>query len=50
MIKKSEPTQLPYTQMIAAIEEIPGLENLSEWLVKALAPATRQRAPLPRPA
>jgi nitrite reductase/ring-hydroxylating ferredoxin subunit len=43
MIKKSEPTQLPYTQMIAAIEEIPGLENLSEWLVKALAPVTRQR-------
>src|ERR1700689_867967 len=29
--------------MIAAIEGIPGLESLSEWLVKALEPVTRQR-------
>src|ERR1700692_4201700 len=41
--KKPERTQPPYTQIIAAIEEIPGLESLSEWLVKVLAPVTRRR-------
>jgi nitrite reductase/ring-hydroxylating ferredoxin subunit len=30
--------------MIAAVEGIPGLEELSEWLVKALEPVTRQRS------
>ncbi len=43
VIKKPERTQPPYTQIIAAIEEIPGLESLSEWLVKVLAPVTRRR-------
>ena len=43
MIRKPAPTQPPYTQIIAAIEAIPGLESLSEWLVKALAPVTRRR-------
>jgi nitrite reductase/ring-hydroxylating ferredoxin subunit len=35
--------QLPYEPMIAAIEELPGLESLSEVLVKALDPITRRR-------
>jgi nitrite reductase/ring-hydroxylating ferredoxin subunit len=35
--------QPPYAQMLAAIEDIPGLESLSEWLVKALEPITRRR-------
>ncbi len=41
--KKPERTQLPYAQMVATLEEIPGLESLSEWLVKALAPVTQRR-------
>jgi len=41
--KQPKPTQPPYAEMIAAIEGIPGLESLSEWLVKALDPITRQR-------
>ena len=36
-------SQLPYEEMIAAIEELPGLEQLSEALVKALEPITKQR-------
>jgi nitrite reductase/ring-hydroxylating ferredoxin subunit len=43
VIKKPEQTQPPYTQIIAAIEEIPGLESLSEWLVKVLSPVTQRR-------
>ena len=43
MSKKPVPTQLPYQQIIAAIEAIPGLESLSDWLVTALGPVTRQR-------
>ena len=43
MIKKPERTQPPYTQAIAAIEAIPGLESLSEWLVTVLTPVTRRR-------
>jgi len=42
--KQPKPTQLPYAEIIAAIEAIPGLEELSEWLVKALEPITRQRS------
>lgn len=42
-MKQQERTQPPYTQIVAAIEELPGLEGLSEWLVKALAPVTRRR-------
>jgi nitrite reductase/ring-hydroxylating ferredoxin subunit len=41
--KKAERAQPPYAEIIAAIEQIPGLEPLSEWLVKALAPITAQR-------
>jgi nitrite reductase/ring-hydroxylating ferredoxin subunit len=36
--------QPPYAQIVAAIEEIPGLESLSEWLVAALDPITRRRS------
>lgn len=43
MVKQAERTQPPYAEMIAAIEGIPGLEGLSQWLVKALDPITRQR-------
>jgi nitrite reductase/ring-hydroxylating ferredoxin subunit len=43
VIKKPAPTQPPYQQVIAALEAIPGLENLSEWLVTALEPVTRHR-------
>lgn len=43
MAKQAVRTQPPYAEMIAAIEGIPGLESLSEWLVKALEPVTRQR-------
>lgn len=42
-MKQQQRTQSPYTQIIAAIEEIPGLESLSEVLVKALEPVTRRR-------
>jgi nitrite reductase/ring-hydroxylating ferredoxin subunit len=42
-MKQDERTQPPYGQIIAAIEEIPGLESLSELLVKALDPITRRR-------
>lgn len=42
-MKQQERTQPPYTQIVAAIEELPGLEGLSEWLVKALDPVTRRR-------
>jgi nitrite reductase/ring-hydroxylating ferredoxin subunit len=41
--QQQERTQPPYAQMVAAIEAIPGLEELSEWLVEALAPITRRR-------
>jgi nitrite reductase/ring-hydroxylating ferredoxin subunit len=44
VVKQAERTQPPYAEMIAAIEGIPGLEGLSEWLVKALEPITRQRS------
>jgi nitrite reductase/ring-hydroxylating ferredoxin subunit len=40
---KQEHPQPPYAQIVAAVEEIPGLEPLSEWLVKALDPLTRRR-------
>ncbi len=43
MIEKQAPTQPPYAQIVAAIEAIPGLESLSEWLVKTLDPLTRRR-------
>ena len=43
MIEKQAHTQPPYAQIVAAIEAIPGLENVSEWLVKALDPLTRRR-------
>ena len=42
-MKQAERTQSPYTQIVAALEEIPGLESLSEILVKALEPVTRRR-------
>ncbi len=35
-------TQPPYAQIMAAIEDLPGLESLSEWLVNALAPITKR--------
>jgi nitrite reductase/ring-hydroxylating ferredoxin subunit len=44
VVKQAERTQPPYAEMIAAIEGIPGLEGLSEWLVKTLEPITRQRS------
>jgi nitrite reductase/ring-hydroxylating ferredoxin subunit len=43
VIEKQAHTQPPYAQIVAAIEAIPGLENVSEWLVKALDPLTRRR-------
>ncbi|HVC41298.1 MAG TPA: Rieske (2Fe-2S) protein [Candidatus Saccharimonadales bacterium] len=43
MIEKQARTQPPYAQIVAAIEEIPGLEGMGEWLSKALEPLTRQR-------
>ena len=43
MIEKQAHTQPPYAQIVAAIEAIPGLETVSEWLVKALDPLTRRR-------
>ncbi|MFI5286321.1 MAG: Rieske 2Fe-2S domain-containing protein [Candidatus Dormibacteria bacterium] len=42
-MKQQERTQPPYTQIVSAIEEIPGLESLSEVLIKALEPVTRRR-------
>jgi nitrite reductase/ring-hydroxylating ferredoxin subunit len=42
--KQAERTQPPYAEMIAALEGIPGLEPLSEWISKALEPITRQRS------
>jgi nitrite reductase/ring-hydroxylating ferredoxin subunit len=41
--KQPAATQPPYSQIVAAIEDLPGLENLSEWLVNALAPITRRQ-------
>jgi nitrite reductase/ring-hydroxylating ferredoxin subunit len=41
---QQEHTQPPYAKVVAAIEELPGLESLSEWLVKALDPLTRRRS------
>jgi nitrite reductase/ring-hydroxylating ferredoxin subunit len=38
--QQREMTQPPYAKMLAAIEAIPGLESLSEWLVKVLEPIT----------
>ncbi len=43
MTKQQAPTQPPYAQIVAAIEDLPGLENLSEWLVNALAPITKRQ-------
>jgi nitrite reductase/ring-hydroxylating ferredoxin subunit len=43
MMKPAKSTQPPYAKVIASIEEIPGLESLSEWLVTALAPITERR-------
>ncbi|MHB8489334.1 MAG: Rieske (2Fe-2S) protein [Candidatus Dormibacteria bacterium] len=43
MIEKQPRTQPPYKQVVAAIEEIPGLEGMSEWLAKALEPLTARR-------
>jgi nitrite reductase/ring-hydroxylating ferredoxin subunit/uncharacterized membrane protein len=34
--------QPPYSQVIAAVENLPGLEAASEWLVNVLAPITKQ--------
>ena len=35
-------TQPPYAQIMTAIEDLPGLESLSEWLVNALTPITKR--------
>ncbi len=43
MTKQPAATQPPYAQIVAAIEEIPGLESLSEWIVHALAPITKRQ-------
>ena len=43
MTKQEAHPQPPYAQIIAAIEELPGLEGLSEALVKALEPITSRR-------
>jgi nitrite reductase/ring-hydroxylating ferredoxin subunit len=42
-MKEPAATQPPYSQIIGAIEDLPGLEDASEWIVKALAPITRQQ-------
>jgi nitrite reductase/ring-hydroxylating ferredoxin subunit len=42
-MKQQKRTQPPYPEIIAAIEQIPGLESLSELLVKTLEPVTRRR-------
>jgi nitrite reductase/ring-hydroxylating ferredoxin subunit len=41
-MKQPAATQPPYSQIIAAVEDLPGLEQLSELLVKALEPITKQ--------
>src|SRR5579872_819263 len=33
----------PYAQLVKAIEEIPGLEAMSDWITHALEPVTKQR-------
>jgi nitrite reductase/ring-hydroxylating ferredoxin subunit len=38
------PPGAPYAQIIAAIEGIPGLEPLSEWITQALTPMTSRRS------
>lgn len=43
MSDQQQHSQPPYAKVVAAIEELPGLESLSEWLVKALDPLTRRR-------
>jgi len=42
-MKQPEASQPPYARIIASIEDLPGLENLSDWLVKALAPVTKRQ-------
>ncbi len=42
-MKQQAQTQPPYSQIIAAVEDLPGLEQASEWLVKVLEPITKQR-------
>jgi nitrite reductase/ring-hydroxylating ferredoxin subunit len=40
----AEPSGLPYQQIVAAIEELPGLESISEWITQTLAPITARRS------
>ncbi len=42
-MKQTPTPQPPYAQIIAAVEDLPGLESLSEWLVKALDPVTKRK-------